>query len=322
MKKVSVIIPLYNCEKYIEENIKSVFKQTYKSIETIIVDDGSTDNSLLIAKKYECESVKIYSQPHSGACRARNLGFKKSNGDYIQYLDSDDLLSPNKIESQVNILEYYGSNCITYCGYTRSYADFKKGLYINQEINKNYSNPVDLFIDIFYAKGDIVTTCWLTPRELVERSDPWNEVLIKGQDSDFFLKVVTKCKNVYFSIDTTVFYRPTGSSSIAANQSVQALESVILATESVQNTILQCENSDRVKNAIVYLYSRLFCSYYNKRNLILLKKIEYNIHSLGGELNFSGNKIIALLSMFIGVKKALFLKQNLKLFINKLRTLL
>ena len=98
--KVSILIPLYNSENYIEETIQSCLNQTYENIEIIIVDDGSTDKSLQIAKSFESGKLKVYSQPNSGACKARNLAFEKSIGDYIQYLDADDLLSENKIENQ------------------------------------------------------------------------------------------------------------------------------------------------------------------------------------------------------------------------------
>ena len=97
MKKVSVIMPVFNCERYISEAINSVLEQTYKNVELIIVDDGSSDRSLEIAKKYESEKVKVFTQPHGGAPRARNFAFEKSTGDYIQYLDADDILAPDQL---------------------------------------------------------------------------------------------------------------------------------------------------------------------------------------------------------------------------------
>ena len=103
MMKVSVLIPLFNSEKFIEQTIKCALSQSWQNKEVIIVDDGSTDKSLSIAKSYESEIVKVFSQTNRGAASARNLAFKRSSGDYIQYLDSDDLLSEDKIESQIQI---------------------------------------------------------------------------------------------------------------------------------------------------------------------------------------------------------------------------
>ena len=79
-KKVSIIIPLYNCEKFIAQTIKSAINQKYKNKEIIIIDDGSEDNSLNVARKFESENTKVFTQKHSGACSARNFGFEKSTG--------------------------------------------------------------------------------------------------------------------------------------------------------------------------------------------------------------------------------------------------
>ena len=100
---VSVIIPLYNAEKYIAESIESVIKQTYSNIELIIVNDGSTDKSLEVAIKNERENIKIFNQPNRGASAARNFGFKQSKGEFIKFFDADDLMNPIMIEAQINL---------------------------------------------------------------------------------------------------------------------------------------------------------------------------------------------------------------------------
>lgn len=80
---VSILIPLYNAEQYIEETITKALEQTYSNIELIIVDDHSTDNSLKIAQKYASEKVHIYCNPKKGGNSARNYAFEKCNGEYI-----------------------------------------------------------------------------------------------------------------------------------------------------------------------------------------------------------------------------------------------
>lgn len=98
---VSVIIPLYNAEMYISETITSVLNQTYTNIETIIIDDGSTDQSLHVAKQFESEKLKIFSQSNKGVSETRNYGIQLAKGTYIQFLDADDLIEKTKIERQV-----------------------------------------------------------------------------------------------------------------------------------------------------------------------------------------------------------------------------
>ena len=100
--KVSIIIPVYNVEKYLERCVDSALNQTYENLEIILVNDGSTDNSLQICEKYQTENrVKIFSEENRGLPTARNLGVKKSSGDYIFFLDSDDWLDKDLIEKLV-----------------------------------------------------------------------------------------------------------------------------------------------------------------------------------------------------------------------------
>lgn len=106
-KLVSIITPVYNSEKYIEECIKSVINQSYKNIEMIIIDDGSTDNSKNIIEKYT-ESFPfikyIKCNKNNGVWAARNIGIEKAKGRFISFLDADDLYKKNKIENQINFM--------------------------------------------------------------------------------------------------------------------------------------------------------------------------------------------------------------------------
>jgi glycosyltransferase involved in cell wall biosynthesis len=105
-KKVSVIIPTYNRETYISQAIESVIDQTYKDIEIIVVDDGSTDGTFQKIQPYEDSIHYIYTE-NGGPSHARNVGLKNATGDYIAFLDSDDLYYPDKIELQVEFLERF-----------------------------------------------------------------------------------------------------------------------------------------------------------------------------------------------------------------------
>lgn len=99
MKKISVVVPVYNRELTIERCINSILKQTIPVEEVVIVDDGSSDNTLNIIKAINCNKIKVIEQNHRGAQAARNLGILNSTGDYIAFLDSDDEWLPNCIET-------------------------------------------------------------------------------------------------------------------------------------------------------------------------------------------------------------------------------
>lgn len=106
MPKISVIIPLYNKEFYIEKTIDSVFNQTYDDYEVVIVDDGSTDESVNIIKtKYNSDIIKIYSKQNGGPSSARNYGVRKAQGDWVVFLDADDMLLPYALEHFTSLIE-------------------------------------------------------------------------------------------------------------------------------------------------------------------------------------------------------------------------
>jgi len=101
---VSVIIPVYNCERYLAEAIESVLSQTYRSVEVIVVDDGSTDASASVAQQF-IPPVRYYYQPNSGPSAARNRGVDLSKGDFLAFLDSDDVWTPDKLKIQMATFE-------------------------------------------------------------------------------------------------------------------------------------------------------------------------------------------------------------------------
>src|SRR5690554_6463831 len=104
---ISILMPVFNAEKWLSETIESVLAQVYSNWELIIVDDGSSDSSFAVAQSFAKKDsrIKVYKQENKGACAARNTAFELSKGEYIQYLDADDLLSKNKIELQLKALE-------------------------------------------------------------------------------------------------------------------------------------------------------------------------------------------------------------------------
>ena len=194
MKKplVSILIPCYNSENYIEETLKSCLEQTWKSKEIIIVDDHSTDNSFEVLQRFKScypEVIKIFKNKKKGACSARNLAFEVSSGDFIQYLDADDLLNPEKIESQMRILVGKQEDAIAHCQWGRFYENVEDTVWKEQEIDKNYETPANWLVDSWNGNGMGQTSIWLTPRILIEEAGPWNEELKINQDGEFFSRV-------------------------------------------------------------------------------------------------------------------------------------
>ncbi len=115
MKKLSVIIPVYNAEKYVAATIKSVLSQTYENFEIIIVDDGSPDGSIGICQQFKDSRIKIIRQANRGLPGARNTGIRHAIGDYLAFLDADDIWLPEKLEKHVHHLNNSPTVGISFC---------------------------------------------------------------------------------------------------------------------------------------------------------------------------------------------------------------
>ena len=107
MKKVSIVVPIYNVERYLEKCLDSLVGQTYENIELILVNDGSTDRSLEIAKRYadRYEQIFLTSQANGGLSKARNTGIALAQGEYLCFLDSDDWLEFDTVQKIVSLME-------------------------------------------------------------------------------------------------------------------------------------------------------------------------------------------------------------------------
>lgn len=115
MKKVSVIIPVYGAEQYIAATLQSVLDQTYKNFEVLVIDDGSLDRSIEICQQFQDPRIQIISQKNRGLAGARNTGIRNAKGDYLAFLDADDLWLPEKLEKHVEHLEKSPDVGISYC---------------------------------------------------------------------------------------------------------------------------------------------------------------------------------------------------------------
>jgi len=180
---VSIIIPCYNSEKYIDKCIESIINQSYKYIEIVVVDDGSTDDSIEILKKYS--NVKVYSQVNSGACAARNYGLKKCRGHYVKFLDSDDYLNSDSILLQVKFAQSLQEMQIAY--------GYKEVLFNNKiSTNKEVLNSANQFTQLI--NKNIVTTLPLHKKKVLVEIGAFDEQLEFRQEWDLHLKLA---KNGY-----------------------------------------------------------------------------------------------------------------------------
>jgi glycosyltransferase involved in cell wall biosynthesis len=180
---VSVIIPCYNCESYLEETIRSVRKQTYPDVELVLVDDGSTDGTQGIIERHSEDAVCHFG-PNRGVSAARSTGTELASGDYIQYLDADDHLRPTALERRIESLEEAEAD-VAYSAYQRLIPDlrneFREGPVVEKTLEEVHPDPEIATLRSF----------WLPPvaltyrRRIVEKIGAWNESLPVIQDARF-----------------------------------------------------------------------------------------------------------------------------------------
>jgi glycosyltransferase involved in cell wall biosynthesis len=279
--KVSILIPAYNSEKYIAETIQCAINQTWPDKEIIVVDDGSSDNTYEIAKQFESDNIKIFKQDNKGASAARNNAFSKSSGELIQYLDADDLLSPNKIEEQIKIyLNNPDPRNIVTCNFLYFTDNIVTGLEFPrcQFITTGYGSSCELLIDIFDYVIGTQTSMWLVHRELIEKSGGWNEQLSLNDDGEFFFRIISMSKTVHYCANAIVYYRMP-INGLSKRRDIEAAKSQLLSTRIMRDIILSYSKSKRARLACCKFYLRHMHQFDDNGNFD--KMAEKDIKDLG-----------------------------------------
>ncbi len=300
--KISIIIPAYNSQSYIGKTVECLLSQHYKNIEIIVVNDGSTDNTEKIVKSYGEQGVIIFSQENKGQDVAFNLGYNHCTGDYIKFMDSDDLVNPEMIEKQVATLN--GSDeYVAYGEWARFYndkpepADFTKLDYWKD------MSPLDF---LTARPEGVMLQCgiMLMPRKLIDMAGLWDERLILFNDTEFFTRVLLASKGVRFSEGAKLYYRSGQINSISAGRTRKYYESTFLATNLIAKHLLAIEDSNRIRKLISNTFLMQYYHMYPKFP-DLIKQHEEKISLYGyGTLEADGGRIFKRLSKILGWRSA------------------
>lgn len=194
MPLISIIIPLYNKDFIIKKTLQSVLEQTYKNYEVIIINDGSTDNSVNIASQFKDRRIVIHNQTNKGAASARNLGIEKSKGELIAFLDADDYWFPNHLEEIVKLYLNY-PDCGIYA--SRYFIKFSESKIIKVNYKNNILNSFrGILADYFKASMKFrigLTSAIAVPRKiLIENNLLFNSDVSSGQDLELYTKIAIK----------------------------------------------------------------------------------------------------------------------------------
>ncbi len=198
MKKVSVIVPCYNSEDYLRTAIDSLIIQTYENIEIILLNDGSKDGTLEIMKSYSDERIIVIDKENTGIGDTRNVGIRKSNGDYIMFLDSDDYYEKDTIENMVKVLEENSADMVV------------SNYYLNTPTKQLEIKFNDFGVATLKENPEILTSINYAPwnkiykREVVSKAEfPTN---VKYEDVPFVVKCLICSKRIAFTSEFNFHY--------------------------------------------------------------------------------------------------------------------
>ena len=262
--KISVIIPIYNSEKYLSECLESIINQTFKDIEIICVNDGSKDKSEQIIKQYAKKDKRIIllNQENKGAGPARDKGIKISKGEYLSFIDSDDFFHFRTLEIAYNNIKKYNSDVLRFQYFQFKY---KNELKINEKIEsyniKNFSMSMSWCCVVW-------SRIWKA--SIIKKNNISFGKLKSGQDNVFTAKIFPFLKNIIL-LDVKLVYHRNVVKSLSSNNKNKSLylyESIpeIINTWKMNNIIIKT-NSEKIYYSLFN-----FVSFFNKENKKIFKK--------------------------------------------------
>lgn len=262
--RVSVLIPCFNAERWIGETIESVYRQTWDDVEIVVVNDGSTDNSLAEINRQKSSRMTVIDQANRGQNASFNRALSQCSGAFVQYLDADDALEHNKIKNQMIRLEHQ-PDCVATAAWrvisSSTSVDFvdpapvKAGPFGERV-------PVDWLVENWWEGGGMMyPAMWLIPAGILRRVGPWRDDVTLMNDTEFFSRVVLAARAVLLCPESLSYYRK-GHPSLSSVKTARAWNSYFEVMELCVDRLLAVESSDRTRRVASFLWQRLANSCY------------------------------------------------------------
>ena len=263
---VSILICAYNAEEWIAETIESAIAQTWPRKEIIVVDDGSTDRTAEVARRFASRDVSVISTENRGAAAARNHALRLSQGNYIQWLDADDLLAPEKIERQLAVFrEVDNPRILASCPWAYFNYRPQRARFVPTALWQDLS-PVEWLLRKMGENLHMQTATWLTSRDLIEGAGPWDIRLISDDDGEFFCRVLLGSAGTRFVREAQVFYRVTAFNRWSyVGNSDKKKNALLLSMKLHMQYLRSLEESDRVHQACLAYMQNWLITFYPER---------------------------------------------------------
>jgi glycosyltransferase involved in cell wall biosynthesis len=281
---VSILIPAYNAEAWLAEAIQSAVAQTWPRKEIIVVNDGSTDRTAEIARGFTSQEVTVLSTENRGLSAAVNHAYRHCQGDYIQELDADDLMLPNKIERQLAALRDGDSRrTLLSCTWAPFFYRPSQRRFLRTSLCQSLT-PVEWLLRKMNENLHMQNATWLVSRELAEAAGPWIEDLQYDQDGEYFARVLLASEGTRFVPDTGIFYRvgPSSRISYIGNSNVKK-DALFRSMKLHIQYIRSLEDSERVRQACVTYLQNWYGNFYPDR-ADLMAEVQALAEQLNGRL--------------------------------------
>jgi glycosyltransferase involved in cell wall biosynthesis len=278
---VSILMPAFNAEEWIADAIRSALDQTWQRTEVIVVDDGSEDETLAIARRFASARVSVVARSHAGEIPTRNHAFSLCQGDYVQWLDADNLLAPDKIAEQVDVLTRAES--------TRTVCSAAWGTFAYRPHRARF-RPTALWCDLPAAEWllrklerniymPVVT--WLVRRDLLAAAGEWDARMVVDSDGEYFARVLRRSDGVRFAPRAIGYRRVTGVSRVSyIGASDAKLDAQLLSLELTIAHLRALDDGARARAACRNVLQTWLPSFYPERPDLVARA-----HVLAAELD-------------------------------------
>lgn len=297
---ISVIMPVFNGGKLVRIALQSVLEQRYTAFEVIVVDDGSTDDTISQVEQLGDQRIKIVSQSNQGQSAAINRGVQESQGQYIKIVDADDWINPDHLSAQLRSLEG-APGFVSACRWGYFREKFNVPEVRNEHANRDFDNPLDWIVEsLTKDEGMMGGWKWLIPRDVWERAGGYDSRLSLNNDFHASIAILLASTGVRFAPDAVYSYRRGFSSSLSRGRSRKAMESAFLTTELGCGLLLQREDSSRIRQICARRFQRWAFDFFPEFP-DLADRAEFAARQLGGaDIRFPGGRMAQSISAAFG----------------------
>jgi len=244
---VSVIIPTYNSKAFLKEAIASALEQSYKPIEVILVDDGSNDGTQDLFPEFERQGVQCFYIENGGASRARNFGMERARGDYVQFLDADDIIAPTKLEKQLQLMQAHDADvCYT------PWLNFREHPTDGYQTEFRFSHldhtlvrtGKELMVSYGMQNWFIPTVAWLVSKAVIAKAGYWNPAKCPNDDGEYFSRILFWTDKVVCVNENLAHYRMVAGESLSKLNSISKIDASYHSFMQIEALLRTCDTVD------------------------------------------------------------------------------